>query len=519
MAKDTSKATWSPPGWRSAEHARRAAACGSCPARTGARSCRTGHLRRSTTCSRAARRSRSRSTRTTRSIWCCSPARCRCTTSRSSTARARTAPTTAASASRSATCRRRSTSRSAPTARRWCAARTASAISSSSRRRPRDLDPARGGLHAALRERRTAILMRGAAQPSRAAPQPRPRCRRRARPGCSSAKPRSARYHEQGYLFPIRVLSPRAAAAYRRRLEALRGRRAARSRQALRHKPHLLFTFLDELVRQPARARRRRGRDRAQHPVLGEQLLHQGGAQRELHQLASGPDLLGPGAGRDRDRLDRAQPEHGRERRDAGDPRHPHPGGRAAQGHLRRAQPALARPGDRGRGRRGARRSTWCCSRARCRCTTSSCSTARAPTRSDDRRIGFAVRYLPTHVRQVVGAKDSALLVRGVDSYGHFEPETPPAADLDPAAIAQHKMICGAPGGDPLPGHRPRPALSRPIGNHEPPAQGVQTMLTGQRREFLGAAVALRRRRGVRDRRPAPPSTSGSGSPTGSPTP
>ena len=35
---------------------------------------------------------------------------------------------------------------------------------------------------------------------------------------------------------------------------------------------------------------------------------------------------------------------------------------------------------------------------------------------SDDRRIGFAIRYLPTHVRQVVGAKDSALLVRGVDS-------------------------------------------------------------------------------------------------------
>jgi ectoine hydroxylase-related dioxygenase (phytanoyl-CoA dioxygenase family) len=61
---------------------------------------------------------------------------------------------------------------------------------------------------------------------------------------------------------------------------------------------------------------------------------------------------------------------------------------------------------------------------------------------SDDRRIGFAVRYLPTHVRQVVGEKDSAMLVRGVDSYGHFERESPPTADLDPVAIARHKMIC-----------------------------------------------------------------------------
>jgi hypothetical protein len=34
---------------------------------------------------------------------------------------------------------------------------------------------------------------------------------------------------------------------------------------------------------------------------------------------------------------------------------------------------------------------------------------------SDDRRIGFAIRYLPPHVRQEVGEKDSATLVRGAD--------------------------------------------------------------------------------------------------------
>src|SRR5262249_51795929 len=56
------------------------------------------------------------------------------------------------------------------------------------------------------------------------------------------------------------------------------------------------------------------------------------------------------------------------------------------------------------------------------------------PNPSDKRRIGFAIRYLPTHVRQVVGTHDSATLVRGVDSYGNFEPEERPLADLSEAA-------------------------------------------------------------------------------------
>src|SRR3546814_939448 len=48
---------------------------------------------------------------------------------------------------------------------------------------------------------------------------------------------------------------------------------------------------------------------------------------------------------------------------------------------------------------------------------------ASEPNRSDDRRIGLALRYIPTHVRQATGMPDSALLVRGPDESGHFEPE------------------------------------------------------------------------------------------------
>ena len=31
--------------------------------------------------------------------------------------------------------------------------------------------------------------------------------------------------------------------------------------------------------------------------------------------------------------------------------------------------------------------------------------------------------------------------MRGVDEYGHFEPEQPPEADLAPAAVARHATI------------------------------------------------------------------------------
>jgi non-heme Fe2+,alpha-ketoglutarate-dependent halogenase len=65
------------------------------------------------------------------------------------------------------------------------------------------------------------------------------------------------------------------------------------------------------------------------------------------------------------------------------------------------------------------------------------------PNPSAKRRIGFAIRYLPTHVRQVVGTRDSATLVRGVDRFGNFEPEFAPERDLSDAAIAFHAHVMG----------------------------------------------------------------------------
>lgn len=60
---------------------------------------------------------------------------------------------------------------------------------------------------------------------------------------------------------------------------------------------------------------------------------------------------------------------------------------------------------------------------------------------SKSRRIGLAVRYIAPRLRQVIGRKDSAMLVRGRDDHGHFIPETPPERDLSPDSLAHHAAM------------------------------------------------------------------------------
>ncbi len=60
--------------------------------------------------------------------------------------------------------------------------------------------------------------------------------------------------------------------------------------------------------------------------------------------------------------------------------------------------------------------------------------------RSNERRVGFAVRYMPTRVKPLEGLpRDSVMLVRGVDRYGYFDLEPSPKRDLDPAAVDLHR--------------------------------------------------------------------------------
>lgn len=66
---------------------------------------------------------------------------------------------------------------------------------------------------------------------------------------------------------------------------------------------------------------------------------------------------------------------------------------------------------------------------------------ASTPNTTDDRRIGFAIRYIRPDVSQVNADKDCAWLVRGTDTHGNFIHETPPDADMDEAALAEYARI------------------------------------------------------------------------------
>lgn len=61
-----------------------------------------------------------------------------------------------------------------------------------------------------------------------------------------------------------------------------------------------------------------------------------------------------------------------------------------------------------------------------------------APNNGPDRRIGIGVSYIPTRVRHIGTRRMPAMLVRGADSYGHFDLEPAPAADMDDDAQAVH---------------------------------------------------------------------------------
>ena len=58
---------------------------------------------------------------------------------------------------------------------------------------------------------------------------------------------------------------------------------------------------------------------------------------------------------------------------------------------------------------------------------------------SDDRRIGIGVSYIPARARFIGSRRITAMLVRGEDRYGYYDPERRPQADCEPEARAFHE--------------------------------------------------------------------------------
>jgi len=66
---------------------------------------------------------------------------------------------------------------------------------------------------------------------------------------------------------------------------------------------------------------------------------------------------------------------------------------------------------------------------------------ASMPNRGSDRRIGINVQYIAPQMRQTKHDRDSTVLVRGEDRYGHFGTDTPAESDLETAALQKFRDL------------------------------------------------------------------------------
>lgn len=71
------------------------------------------------------------------------------------------------------------------------------------------------------------------------------------------------------------------------------------------------------------------------------------------------------------------------------------------------------------------------------------CPHRSGPNTSDHRRIGLGLNYIPARARPSGAVRQAALLVRGVDQYGHFEPAAWPTEELGENEVATHDRAVG----------------------------------------------------------------------------
>jgi len=251
----------------------------------------------------------------------------------------------------------------------------------------------------------------------------------------------TAQYERDGYYFPVRVLSAEEAGQYRDRLERAERDLGGPLRGVYRIKPHLLFTWLADLVRRPALLD-------AVEDVLGPDILcwntsfftkeARSSGFVSWHQDATYWGLSEPDVVTAWVAFTDSTPDNGNMRVVPGSHRAPvpHVDTFHRDNLLSRGQ-EISVPVDDG-----------CVADIVLRAGEMSLHHVlivhgSGANPSGDRRIGFAIRYIPTRVRQTAGPRDSATLVRGQDAFGHFDPEPRPDGDLDPAMLALHAEISG----------------------------------------------------------------------------
>lgn len=248
-----------------------------------------------------------------------------------------------------------------------------------------------------------------------------------------------AAYRRDGIHFPLRVFSPVEAAAMADRLEAIEAAHGGRLPARINQKPHLLFPWLNELIRD-ARILDAVG------DILGPDILcwsaqffaknghdpsyvswHQDGTYWGLSSpdvvtawVAFTPSTVESGCMRVVPGTHHAQIAH----TDTFAERNLLSRGQEIAVEVRQDQAidVILAPGE--------------MSLHHVLLVHGS-----EPNRADHRRIGFAIRYVSANVYQTSGVRESATLVRGVDRHRYFDHESPPESDMHPDAVARHAAI------------------------------------------------------------------------------
>lgn len=245
----------------------------------------------------------------------------------------------------------------------------------------------------------------------------------------------SADYASAGFQFPIRALSSEKAADYRRKLEASQQALGGKFQGLYTQKPHLLFTWLAELVREPAIL------DLAQQVVGPDILLW----STEFFIKASGDERFVPWHVDNTYwhiepqiqvtiwiALSDVNPDNG--------PLRYIPGSHLAnplEVETQASEKNMLISGQVAKGVDESRAVDVLLRAGEVSVHDSRTLHASGTNTGWDSRVGVAARYLATSVRSLT-ERESASLVRGVDIHNHFDHEAAPASDLDEAARAAH---------------------------------------------------------------------------------
>ena len=247
-------------------------------------------------------------------------------------------------------------------------------------------------------------------------------------------------YHQQGFLFPLPALSDSEADTFRAKLEQLELEHGGRLPARVNRKPHLLLTWLNELIRDP----------RILDPVedvIGPNILCWGSgffikdphdpARVTWHQDStywglSKPDVITAWVA-----FTPSTTENGCMRVMPGThtlPQLPHRDTFSPENLLSRGQEIAVEVDE-------SKALDVVLMPGQMSLHHVMLVHGSEPNSGTLRRVGFAIRYLPTYVKQVADVRDSATLVRGTDEYGHFLHEPAPRSDFHPDAVAFHSEM------------------------------------------------------------------------------